>query len=305
MSATPAAAQRVFVAAQGSDGNPCTFALPCRTFQHAHNVVAANGEIDVLDPAGYGAVTITKAISIQGHGFSGISVGGGSTAITVNAGATDAVNLRGLLIDGVGSGNMGITFNTGAALHVQDSVIRNFVNNGINFVPVNTESTLIVSDTLISDNGVHGLIMKPSGAGLIFVGTFTRVGANNNGTSGIAIIGDLASNQTHKGVNAIAIDCTAVGRNYASTSTGFLTSSSQGIAVLSLHRSVAAGNFIGASATSTNNAITAVKLSQSHMELNRAPASATGTNAAIQTYSDNYTGGIDIVPSAGFQIPTK
>ena len=51
----PAQAQsRVFVAAQGSDANPCTFAQPCRTFQHAHDVVAAYGEIDALDPAGYG-----------------------------------------------------------------------------------------------------------------------------------------------------------------------------------------------------------------------------------------------------------
>ena len=55
---------RVFVAAQGSDSNPCTFAAPCRTFQHAHDMVAAGGEIDVLDPAGYGAVIITKSISI-------------------------------------------------------------------------------------------------------------------------------------------------------------------------------------------------------------------------------------------------
>src|SRR5262245_60029106 len=70
---TAQAQSRVFVAAQGLDSNPCTFALPCRSFQKAHDTVAANGEIDVLDPAGYGAVLISKAISIQGHGFSGIT----------------------------------------------------------------------------------------------------------------------------------------------------------------------------------------------------------------------------------------
>ena len=65
--ATAAHAQpvRVFVAAQGSDSNPCSFAAPCRTFQHAHDVVAAGGEINVLDPAGYGAVTISKATPKQ------------------------------------------------------------------------------------------------------------------------------------------------------------------------------------------------------------------------------------------------
>src|SRR5262249_34914950 len=99
--AGPAAAQsRVFVAAQGSDSNPCTFALPCRPFQHAHDVVAAKGEIDVLDPAGYGALTISKPISIQGHGFSGITTAAAGTGISVSAGVNDAVHLNGLLIDG-------------------------------------------------------------------------------------------------------------------------------------------------------------------------------------------------------------
>ena len=75
LAAPPAEAQptRVFVAAQGLDTNPCTFAQPCRTFQKAHDTVAAGGEIDVLDPAGYGTVLISKAISIQGHGFAGIA----------------------------------------------------------------------------------------------------------------------------------------------------------------------------------------------------------------------------------------
>src|SRR5262245_31845537 len=123
----PAQAQsRVFVAAQGSDTNPCTFALPCRTFQHAHDVVAANGEIDVLDPAGYGAVVINKAISIQGHGFAGISAPSNATAITISAGASDRINLRGLLLDGVGTGSNGIVLNSGLMLNVQDSVIRGF-----------------------------------------------------------------------------------------------------------------------------------------------------------------------------------
>src|SRR5215475_9607038 len=81
---------RVFVAAQGTDSNPCTFAQPCRTFQHAHDVVPAGGEIDVLDPAGYGALTIGKSISIQGHGFAGISVPSGD-GISISAGLGDKI----------------------------------------------------------------------------------------------------------------------------------------------------------------------------------------------------------------------
>ena len=129
----PAIAQtRVFVAAQGSDANPCTFALPCRTFQHAHDVVAANGEIDVLDPAGYGSVTITKGISIHGHGFAAISVASGS-AITINAGAADAVHLNGLLIDGGGVASGGVNCLSAAALRVENSVIRHVAQVGLQF----------------------------------------------------------------------------------------------------------------------------------------------------------------------------
>src|SRR5690349_9687173 len=71
----PAQAQsnRTFVSGRGFDSNPCSLAAPCRTFQRAHDQTNAGGEIDVLDPGGYGAVTITKAISIQAHGFAGIT----------------------------------------------------------------------------------------------------------------------------------------------------------------------------------------------------------------------------------------
>ena len=70
---------RVFVAAQGLDSDPCNFASPCRTFQHAHDVVAANGEIDELGPAGYGP------LSIQGHDFSGMTVPSGGENVTLVA----------------------------------------------------------------------------------------------------------------------------------------------------------------------------------------------------------------------------
>src|ERR1022692_1918624 len=115
----PAHAQPVFVPAKGANTNPCTFAQPCRSFQQAHNTVAASGEIDVLDPAGYGSLTITKAISIQGHGYSGISVASGGTGITINAGASDVL-LRSLTIDGQGVGQYGIVFNTAGSLTIQN-----------------------------------------------------------------------------------------------------------------------------------------------------------------------------------------
>src|SRR5262249_8526380 len=79
---------RALVRGLGSDVNPCSFAAPCRSSQAAHDRSAAGGEIDVLDPAGYGALVIRKAISIQGHGYGGISADDG-TGVTINAGASD------------------------------------------------------------------------------------------------------------------------------------------------------------------------------------------------------------------------
>src|SRR5215510_686548 len=91
--AAPAQAQlaRTFVSSLGNDANDCQRLTPCRTFQGAHDKTLANGEITVLDPGGYGAVTITKSISIinDGVGEDGVLVSAGATGVTVNAGASD------------------------------------------------------------------------------------------------------------------------------------------------------------------------------------------------------------------------
>ena len=190
--AVPAQAQpiRVFVALTGADANPCTFALPCKSAQHAHDVVAAGGEMRMLDPGSYGLITITKAISILGNGHGGIAASNGATAITINAGATDKISLRGLVIEGFGTGQTGIVFNAGASLTVQDSVIRNFAGDGIDFLPslnqfpVIIAASLVVSNTVVSENGGDGVLMKPPSFGSAVEGTFTRVESRNNAGSG-------------------------------------------------------------------------------------------------------------------------
>src|SRR5215470_6439033 len=127
--ATAAQAQlaRTFVSSFGNDANDCNRLTPCRTFQVAHDKSLAAGEITVLDPGGYGAVTITKGISIinDGVGEAGALVSGGLNGITVNAGASDAVSLRGLTVKGIGfGGGNGIVFNSGATLTVENCAIR-------------------------------------------------------------------------------------------------------------------------------------------------------------------------------------
>jgi Divergent InlB B-repeat domain/FG-GAP repeat len=90
-----------FVSGVGDDGNPCSREAPCRTFAAAISKTKAGGEIDVLDPGGYGPVTITKSITIDGKGMASI-LASGTDGITVNAGSTDVVILRNLNINGAG-----------------------------------------------------------------------------------------------------------------------------------------------------------------------------------------------------------
>src|SRR5438309_10456033 len=91
-----AQASRTWVSGVGDDANPCSRTAPCKTFAGAISKTAAGGEIDALDPAGYGAVTITKAITIDGGGgqvASVLVIGTNGNVVQANA-ATDAVILR-------------------------------------------------------------------------------------------------------------------------------------------------------------------------------------------------------------------
>src|SRR5882762_8950790 len=99
-----AQATRTWVSGVGDDVNPCSRTAPCKTFAGAISKTAAGGEINVLDPGGFGAVTITKSITISSEGFEAGVLVSGTNGIIVNAAATDTIILRGLDIEGLGTG---------------------------------------------------------------------------------------------------------------------------------------------------------------------------------------------------------
>jgi hypothetical protein len=149
------AAQRTFVASFGSDANTCSFVSPCRSFTAAHAVTDPNGEIIALDAAGYGAITITKSISIIANpGFyAGIAASTGN-AVTIATGGVN-VTLRGLIINGIGATN-GILVTNGASLMVENCVISNFSNDGM---LVQAPVSLRVVNTMVRNNGQSGIEM--------------------------------------------------------------------------------------------------------------------------------------------------
>src|SRR3981189_1466880 len=112
LQAAPAQAQasRTWVSGVGDDANPCSRTAPCKTFAGAISRTAANGEINCLDPGGLGAVTITKAVTISCDGVTAGVLSSFTNGIIVNAGANDNVTLRGLDINGAGTGLNGIRF---------------------------------------------------------------------------------------------------------------------------------------------------------------------------------------------------
>jgi hypothetical protein len=184
--ATPASVQatRTWVSGVGDDVNPCSRTAPCKTFAGAISKTAAGGEINCLDPGGFGAVSIIKSMTISCPYTEGGALAGGN-GIVVNAQPTDVVVIRGLDIFGVNPPSNGIRFIAGGALHVQDCTIKRFNaanSNGISFAPSGA-SELYVSNTYISENGNGttgaGIQIQPTGTGSAKV-VLNRVLVNNN-----------------------------------------------------------------------------------------------------------------------------
>lgn len=177
-----AQATRTWVSGVGDDANPGSRTAPCKTFAGAISKTAAGGEINCLDPGGFGAVTITKAITIDGHGTLASILGAGTNGIVINAGASDVVTIRNISINGAGSGLNGIRFIAGAALHIEDCVIFNFSQKGVEFTPTGA-SRLFISDTIIRNNNNAangGAVRLAVGAAGSVIATMDRVRMHGN-----------------------------------------------------------------------------------------------------------------------------
>jgi hypothetical protein len=163
-----AQATRTWVSGVGDDANPCSRTAPCKTFAGAISKTAAQGEISVLDPGGFGAVTITKAITLNGDGTLAAILNAGTTGVIVNAGANDVVYLRNISINGAGTGLNGIRWLAGKALHVENCNISGQGNNtagnghGIFVNLTATAGNLFVKDTNIKTCAVDGVAVQTS-----------------------------------------------------------------------------------------------------------------------------------------------
>lgn len=164
----PSAPNRIWVSGKGADAAGCGVPTqPCRSFQYAHDAVAAGGEIDVLDPAGYGPVSITKPISIvnDGVGLAGVQqTASGGNGVAISGGSINKVYLRGLTIDGANQGDTGVFIfpDSSATVTIENCVIKNFTGYG---VWLDSTKFLIANSTII--NNQTGMFARSNFSGVI------------------------------------------------------------------------------------------------------------------------------------------
>jgi hypothetical protein len=179
VSAAHAQATRTWVSGVGDDVNPCSRTAPCKTFAGAISKTAAGGEISVLDPGGFGAVTITKSITLNGDAtLAGILVSG-TNGIIVAAGVNDVVILRNLSFAGTGTGINGIWFQSGSELHVENVTINGFLGQGILFQPTNP-AALFMNRVSVQNNFNAAVLVQPTAAGAALA-TLNNVTMDGNG----------------------------------------------------------------------------------------------------------------------------
>jgi hypothetical protein len=170
----PAAAQpsRTWVSSAGDDANPCSRTAPCKTFASAITKTAAGGAINCLDPGAFGAVTITKSITIScpSTGTAGVLVSGPTNGIVVNTQANAEVLLQGLDIEGLGTGQDGVRILSNTKVTIQSCSIRNFAGNGVNLAGPVGARLMIMDSLLLSNNAgvnIAGSALGPSGIAIL------------------------------------------------------------------------------------------------------------------------------------------
>lgn len=281
--ATPAYAQatRTWVSGVGDDVNPCSRTAPCKTFAGAISKTAAGGEINCLDPAGYGTVTITKSITIDCTGTIGSTLNsGGINGINITDAATATpgtieVKLRGLSINGAGTtpGLNGIRFLTGRSLVVEDVFIINQKGgSGIALQPT-TPIRVLLNNVTVVDGG-NGILVQPTGSGLVkALIRDTRV--HGNATNGLRI--DTAS------ASAAGTAVTTQDSSFSSNGTGISVNSGALLTVFVTNSAVVNNTGTGIAAGGFSSSVV---VGNTTIAGNATGVSISGA-AAVHTYGDN------------------
>jgi hypothetical protein len=273
-----AQATNTWVSGVGDDTNPCSRIAPCKTWAGAFSKTATGGEIDALDPGAFGAITITRSVTLDGGGGQVASVlVSGTDGIDVNA-PFSVVNLRNLRIQGLYgngglSGTNGINFTAGSALHIEKCAIYGFLENGIK-VNLASGGQVFIDDTTSQDNGMTGL----------------TVAGTTGGVTGEVHVSISNSHFSNNGVGVVAGDSSVVTIR-TSDATGNLIVGFQSYAntfgsTMSIADSVAANNGTVGVAAGGGSGTAKIRVSNISVFSNGVGFQA-GTGGTIQSFGNN------------------
>lgn len=169
-SAAQAQATRTWVSGVGDDVNPCSRTAPCKTYAGAISKTARNGVISTLDPGGFGAVTITKSITIEGTGTNGSILSAGTNGVIINitdpADTKKAVVLRNISIDGAGTGLNGIRVISNAFVVIDGVKVRDVTGNGLDVtLPAGTVARIATRNFTV-DRSLNAIAINAAGNGV-------------------------------------------------------------------------------------------------------------------------------------------
>jgi hypothetical protein len=297
----PAHAQstRTWISGVGDDVNPCSRTAPCKTWAGAISKTAAGGEIDALDPGGFGAVTITKSLTLDGGGGQVASIlVSGSNGVNVSAAATDVIILRNLRFNGLLNtptpGLIGVAINTAGKVVIEKCDIFGFSTAGIDIVPSSGTVQVKIQETTINNNA-GGITIKPSGGAVVHAvverthadgntGGGVRVDGTGGGPSNVAITDSSLSGNGSNGLNAV--------------------SGPSGAVNVDLSRDVMANNGGGGVQSSNASGGTAtVTVGQSILSNNGSAWSIVSTGKLLSFGNNQVTGPVGTGPTAGGIAP--
>ena len=276
VSIAQAQASRTWVSGVGDDANPCSRTAPCKTWAGAISKTAACGEIDALDPGGFGAVTITKSITLDGTGTFASILASLVNGIVINAAATDVITIRGLSIDGFCNGINGINILQAKTVNVEDCVIFRFsTGNGITVNETN-DLALNVRNSVIRDNTLDA------------INTFTSGGANKVRVTldNVRLSGSGNGFHARSGTLATARNC--VFSNNAGHGIFADAAAANAASVFAWNNQISNNGGNGVRAGNGGNAGTsAVEIAQNQINANVGAGISISTNGIIITFVNN------------------
>jgi hypothetical protein len=273
---TPAQAQatRTWVSGVGDDANPCSRTAPCKTWAGAISKTANGGEIDALDPGGFGALTITKSITLDGGGGQVAStLVAGTNAFVVSIATTDVVIIRNLRVNGLANtgnpGTNGIRLITGGTLKIEKTDIFGFSQSCIDIEP-NATARVFVLETYVENCGgsnasFAGMLIKPNSGASVNVsadrfrsalsssGVFMD-GSGGGGASNLSVTNSVLAGAPN---NGIAVSSTGATFSAVVTGSALVNNGNTGAATaggsskLALGGNTIFGNNVGVSGGTT------------------------------------------------------